>query len=264
MTSNKRFSAIILAGDRGADDEMAGTFPGRKALLDINGRPMVSYVLEAAEEAKSISDIYVVANHVKDIEQGLVRAGRNVKRIRFIEGGASPVNSVLKTIEALKPGYPVLVLTGDNPLLTAPDLDDFCRKSLRKEGADVTFAVATRSRLEAEYPGGRRTFVNLKGEGYSGCNLYALLTPKALDAGRYWLKVEADRKKTLSMIAGLGFGIFIRVLTRTITLEEALRRVSPILGATIRAILALQPRIAIDVDRPGQADMVREILTKEG
>jgi len=264
MSLQTRFTAIVLAGDRAAEDHMAGTFPGRKALLDINGRPMISYVLDAAEGAASITDIYVVANNVMEIEQGLVKTGRNFKRIRFVEGGASPVNSVLKTVEALRPAFPILVMTGDNPLLTARVLDDFCTRSLREEGADVTFALATMSRLRAEYPGGRRTFVKLKGEGYSGCNLYALLGPKALEAARYWLKVEADRKRTLAMIAGLGFGTFLGVLTRTITLDQALARVSPVLGAVIRPIQASEPRVAIDVDRPEQADMVRAILKKEG
>lgn len=264
MTLETRFTAIVLAGDRAANDEMAGTFPGRKALLDINGKPMIGYVLDAAERAKTIADIYVVANDVKDIEQGLQAAGRNVRRIRFIEGDVSPVRSVLKTVETLKPPLPVLVMTGDNPLLNAPVIEDFCKRSLSEAGADVTFALATKSALEARYPGGRRTFVKLKGEAYSGCNLYTLMTDKALEAARYWLSVEKDRKRTLAMVRGLGFGTFLRVLTRTITLDEALRRVSPTLGAEVRAVLAAEPRIAIDVDRPHQADMVRDILKIEG
>lgn len=264
MTLETRFTAIVLAGDRPPDDEMAGTFPGRKALLDINGKPMIAWVLDAAEGAKAIADIFVVANGVREIEQGLSASGRNVKRVRFIEGAASPAESVLKTIQTLKLPLPVLILTGDSPLLDATVLDDFCRRSLAESGADATFALAARSALEARYPGGRRTFVKLKGEAYSGCNLYALLAPKALDAVRFWRTVEKDRKKTLAMIRGLGFGTFLRVLTRTITLEEALRRVSPVLGAELRAILAANPRIAIDVDRPNQADMVRDILKKEG
>ena len=263
MTLETRFTALVLAGDRAKDDPLAGTFPGRKALLDINGRPMISYVLDAVEGAQAVSDVYVVANQVKDIEQGLIKCGRNIKRTRFVEGGASPVNSVLKTVETLKPAFPVLVLTADNPLLTPKAIDDFCHQARAEEGADVAFALAEMSRLRAEFPGGRRTFVKLKGEGYSGCNLYALLNLKALNAARFWLKVEADRKKTFAMVAGFGFGNLIRVITRTIPLEEALVRASKVLGAVVRPVLVEEVRIAIDVDRVKQAELVRNILKKE-
>lgn len=263
MTLETRFTALVLAGDRAKNDPFAGTFPGRKALLDINGRPMIGYVLDAVEGAVAVGDVYVVANGVKDIEQGLIRCGRNVKRTRFVEGGTSPVNSVLKTIETLRPAFPVLVLTADNPLLSATALDDFCDQARAEEGADIAFAVAEMSRLQDQYPGARRTFVKLKGEGYSGCNLYALLNSGALNAARFWLKVESDRKKTLAMIAGFGFGTLIRVLTRTITLEEALVRASKVLGAVVRPVLVGEIRIAIDVDRVEQAELVRNLLKKE-
>jgi hypothetical protein len=184
-------------------------------------------------------------------------------RTRFLEGGVSPVNSVLKTIETLKPAFPVLILTADNPLLTAPAIDDFCHRARAGERADIVFALAEMSRLQAEYPGARRTFVKLKGEGYSGCNLYALLNTDALNAARFWLKVEADRKKTFTMIAGFGFGTLIRVITRTITLDEALVRASRVLGAVVRPVLVEDVRIAIDVDRVEQAGLVRTMLKKE-
>ena len=257
------FTALILAGDRAADDPLAGAFAGRKALLDMNGRPMIDYVLDAVEGAETVGDVYVIANQVKDIEQGLIKAGRNVKRTRFLEGGASPVNSVLKTIKTLKPAFPVLVLTADNPLLNADVINDFCRKAERTDGADIAVALAQMSRLKSEFPAARRTFIKLKGEGYSGCNLFALMTPTALNAARFWLKVESDRKKSFSMIASFGFGTLLRVVTRTITLDEALIKASRALGAVVRAVMVDEVRVAIDVDKPEQAEQVRKILKEK-
>ncbi len=259
----ERLSTIILAGDRTGADEAAGLFGGRKALLKLAGRAMAGYVLEALEGAGAIGDIYLVSNRVLEIKEGLIFSGEDVRRIHFLEGAATPVKSVLKTIRDLKLEFPILVLTGDNPLLTPDILNWFLDGARAEAEADVVVALVEESRVKAEHPEMRRTYYHLKGEGYGGCNLYCLKTPKALDAATNWLDVEKNRKKALKLVASFGVSTLLGVLFRTLSLEKALARASKTLGAEVRALLVPDPRIAMDVDKPSDASVVEAILKSE-
>jgi len=259
----ERINAIILAGDRTGNDQAAGLFGGRKALLKLAGRAMAGYVISALEGAKAIGDIYLVANRVLEIKDGLIYSGEDVRRIHFLEGAETPVESVLKTIRDLKLAFPILVLTGDNPLLSPEILTWFITGALLETDADVVFALVEKSRVQANYPKMRRTYYHLKGEGYGGCNLYFLKSPKALAAATHWLEVEKNRKKALKLVASFGFATLLGVLFRTLALEKALSRASKTLNAEVRALMVQDPRIAIDVDKPADVEVVENILKME-
>lgn len=259
----ERLTAIVLAGDRTGDDQAAGLFGGRKALLKLAGRAMAGYVLEALEKAQTIGDTYVVANRALEIKEGLVYSGEDVRRVHFLEGADTPVQSVLKTIRDLKLNFPILILTGDNPLLTPDIIDWFTSSALKEDEADVVVALVEKSRVVAEYPKMRRTYYHLKGESYGGCNLYVLMTPKALNAATFWLDVEKDRKRALKMIASFGFTTLLGALFRTLSIEKALQRASVTLKAEVRGLMVPTARIAMDVDKPDDAPVVEEILKSD-
>lgn len=263
MRDQPTFTAIVLAGDRTGKDPARGLFGGRKALLRLAGRPMVGYVLAALSAARAVGDIFVVANRAQKIEQGLKAAGEKTRRARFIEGTDSPVKSVIRAIEQLKLKYPVLVVTGDNPLLTTREAESFCRKALAARGFDVAVAVAEKSRLMREMPEARRTFVPLKGDAWGGCNMFALLNESALNAARFWIEVERNRKKTVHMVAALGLPVLFGSLTRTLSLEEGFRKVSARLGARILPLPVDDIRVAMDVDKPADAAAVEAALEEK-
>lgn len=257
----ERITAIVLAGDRTGADDSAGLFGGRKALLRLHDRPMTGYVLEALFKAKAVGDTYLVANRALEIKEGLVYAGEDVRRIHFLEGAETPVKSVIKTITDLKLNFPIMILTGDNPLLTPDILDWFTAAASEEDEADVVVALVEKSAVEATYPAIKRTYYKLKGEGYGGCNLYMLKTPKAMEAANYWLGVERDRKKALKLIASFGFGTLLGALFRTLSLEKGLLRASQTLGASVKAVMVPDPRIAIDVDKESDVAIVKGLLT---
>lgn len=255
------FTALVLAGDRGASE--AENFGGRKALLELGGKPMICHVLVALKGAASTIDVYIIANDVQDIEQGLVRAGEDVRRIRFLEGENTPVKSIIKILKILKPPYPVLVCTADNPLLSASTIDDFCKAAEKIRHVDVAVALVEKSRFEARFPNTSRSFVNLKGDGYKGCNLFAVFGRGALPVMRFWLEVERDRKKAWKLVSAFGFAMLFRVLFRRITLDEAFARASTVMGARVKPVLMDDVKIAFDVDRQHHVDIVAPLLEEQ-
>ena len=261
MTKAIRFTALVLAGDRGADDVEGLEFSGRKALLDLNGRPMVAYVLETLAKAQCVGDVFVIANNIMEIEHGLKKTSESIARVRFLEGEGSPVRSVMKTLKVLAPPYPVLVLTADSPLLSQEVLEQFCAKAL-SGGGDAAVAVIQKSDFDRKYPGLRRTFYPLKGDAYKGCNLFALMGAGAMPGIEFWLKVERDRKQALSLAAAFGWRMLFGVLFRRIGLDQAVAKASKIMGLTVTPVMVDDVHAAMDVDRKEQADMAAQILAQ--
>lgn len=249
-----KFHAVVLAGDRGADDPLAGALGvKRKALLPLNGKPMLAYVLEALEGSKNISKISVIAN---DVESLIAEFG-NTAHVSFEEGAHSPVSSVIKAAKGKE--KPVFVLTADNPLITSSAIDDFCTLSTKSD-ADITVGFATKSAVLKSFPQANRTFIRLKGEGYTGCNMFALLTANSDHALNFWLGIESERKKAWKLVAAFGWFNLIKTLCGMMSLDNAMVSAGKVIGAIPKAIILEDPALSMDVDKPIHVDQVEKLL----
>lgn len=253
------FTAIILAGDRTAEDPHAHLLPGRKALLPMAGQPMISYVLSAIEQSQQVTSAIVVANRVQEISMALQRSGTLIEGLRFVEGAASPVASVQKLLAQESVAFPLLIVTADSPLLTSEEIDLFCVR-VQELKPDAAVAVGEKSRLIKLFPDAQRTWIPLRGESYHGCNLFALCTPHSIRALNFWRGVELKRKSALKLAMMLGFKMFVGVLLRTASLAEAFRTFSQSLNLHIVPLSPQDIRIAIDVDKPADAKLAEKIL----
>ena len=257
------FTAILLAGDRPAD-VLAQASPGkRKALLLLQGRPMILYVLETLLAARHVGNIVVVANRVSEIESNpdlKAYAARHVHRISFREGAGSPATSVLKTMEEMQFDGAVLVTTADNPLLTTPTLDTFCAEVLAQQGVDAAVGLARERDIRAAFPDVKRTYIRLGGEGYSGCNLFALTPGAGPKAARACSEVEGRRKKPWQLILHFGLWTLVRAVLGWLDLEKAMAAASKSMGLTVKAVVLDDPVAAMDVDRPDHIPVADSIL----
>jgi molybdopterin-guanine dinucleotide biosynthesis protein A len=141
--------AIVLAGDRGAYKPVCGR---NKALLQIEGVPVIAYVISALQRCRYVSRIFVVGPRegiLKALEgQAVGREGNKEVVVleqwdSFLENGW---NTFLRTLDSQGPdgrplpeealraryeGKAVLFLGSDTPLLTPYELEEFI------EGCDV-------------------------------------------------------------------------------------------------------------------------------
>ena len=259
------FTAILLAGDR-PNDVLAQQSPGkRKALLLLRDRPMILYVLETLLAAKHVGAIVIVANRVGDIEsnealQAVVKTAG--ARISFREGAGSPATSVLKTMEEMRFDGAVLVTTADNPLLTPATLDTFCVAVMADKSIDAAVGLARESDIRPAFPHVKRTFIRLGGEGYSGCNLFALTPGAGPKAARAWSEVEGRRKKPWQLVLHFGVGTLLRALLGMLDLTAAMKAASRTMGLTVQAIVLDDPVAAMDVDRPDHIPIANEVLAR--
>ncbi|OLC56198.1 MAG: hypothetical protein AUH85_07120 [Chloroflexi bacterium 13_1_40CM_4_68_4] len=113
----ERVAAIILAAGE------SKRFGDQKLLATLDGRPLLQHVLDVANES-SLDPIVVVLGADAVVIGQRVRPGRArvVRNIDFASGQASSLRAGLRAIGPDSDA--AVVLLGDQPLVTAPLLDD--------------------------------------------------------------------------------------------------------------------------------------------
>lgn len=248
MTSG--LAALILAGSRGPSDPMAvAEGVTHKALIPVAGRPMIARVLDALRETPAISRIAISIEDPRTLE-GIA------DDCDILPALSSPASSVLAALQELK--TPLLLTTGDHALLRPEWITHFLD---HLPDADVTAALARSEKVLAAVPGAKRTFLRFSNGAYSGCNLFHLANARAENAARFWLEMEAHRKQPLKLVARLGPVTALRYATGTLSLGDALERLSKLAGARAGVVEMPDGLAAVDVDKPDDLVLVRKILT---
>lgn len=245
--------ALVLAGSRpGAPDPvaMAEGVP-HKVLALVDGETLLERVVEALRRA-GIEEIAVSANHPA-VEAEARRLGA-----ALLPTARGPSESVGLAFERF--GAPLLVTTGDHPLLEAAWIEELIAGT--PEGAEVSLMLAERSRVEAAAPDTRRTWLKFADGEWSGCNLFLLADPAAERAIAAWKQVEADRKRPWRIARRLGIGTLWSYWRGKLTLAEALARLGRGLGVEAALVPARDGRAAIDVDKPEDLALARQIAGK--
>lgn len=263
--SSPRFTALVLAGDRGPDDPVSrAAGVAHKCLAKVGGKPMLQRVVDALTASPSVERIAVVLKDPQVISEleglaPLIAEGR----LLTLRAAGSPSRSVLKALQELDQPFPLLVTTADHALLTGEMVDHFCTESAAR-GADLTVGVTASRVLLQSYPQSRRTYLRFREERYSGSNLFAFLTPAGRKGAEIWRSAEQQRKRPWRIAAIFGPVLLISYVIRRFSLGEALERVSQRLGITAVAVKMPFAEAAIDVDKPEDLELVEEVLRTAG
>jgi GTP:adenosylcobinamide-phosphate guanylyltransferase len=249
-----RWRAIILAAGRGVDDPMAKAFGvAHKCTISIAGKPMLDHVTAALQATAidrpcvvSIDDLSVLAPDPENITQ--LRSGR------------SAPTSALEAIAHIN-SFPVLITTGDHPLLTPAMINHMIGES-EASNADVLIGLATAKTILASYPDTKRTWFNLGGTRVSGCNLFAVMNPSGLKLLEAWQDLEKNRKKPWNLVFAFGLRPLLLFATGQLTPERAFNHISTKLGIAAKPIFLPFAEAAIDVDKPSDFALAEAILKK--
>jgi molybdopterin-guanine dinucleotide biosynthesis protein A len=249
--------ALVLAGRRATGDEVADSLGVRhRALLPIAGVPMLERVIVSIEKSGVASSVTVSADDPALIAAtpalaALSSPGRGF--LRFHRSSTSPAASVAEFFAAGGEGSPLFVTTGDHPLLTPEMIRYFVGHALDAD-ADFVVGMVPASVYRKRFPDQPRTFIPLRGEKYSGANLFMLRTPDATAVASFWTRAEAYRKTPWKLVRVFGHSNLALFMLGALDLEAALRRASAVIGASIVAVELPYAEAALDVDK--EADRV--------
>jgi len=259
----QKLSVIVLAGDRTKADALIEASDGDcKAMIDIDGLPMVRRVLNALRAAQLVNSITLSGPEASETAKDeVLTQWIDSGEVGWLEPSASPSISAFSVMQTIPPDEPILLTTADHPLLTQEIVDAFGRQSLADD-VDVAVGLAPHALVTEAYPGIKKTVLHFSDGDFCGCNLFAFLTPEGRRAARFWRKIERQRKKPLVVISLLGWWAVIRYRLGLLSLEEALAKLGKRLGLRIRAVILPYPNAAIDVDSIADLVLVRGAVEK--
>ena len=256
------WTAIVLAGERpGETGFAAGQGVSTKALIPVAGETMLARVVGTLLASPSIGRIVVLAQAPEALLAKSPAWLRNQPRIVAATAGDGISSSIAAIAGGPAAPWPILIATADHALLSPEMVETFLADAAR---ADVAFAVVDRATVEHAHPATKRTWLKFSDAHYTGANLFALATERGRTALDFWARAERDRKKALKIISFFGPMIFLRALTRTISIDAAAARVGRTLGIALKVVRLPFAEAAIDVDKLADLHLAEEILYASG
>ncbi|MDX1378118.1 MAG: nucleotidyltransferase family protein [Anaerolineales bacterium] len=252
--------AIILAGGIPLPEDPLYSYSkgDAKALVDVAGKPMIQWVLDALSGAKHVDNVIIVGLSPKN-------KLKSKKPLHYISNQgrmlANIVAGVNKSIELDKNSEYVMVASTDIPALK-PEMVDWLVETCMETKDDLYYGVCTREVMEKRFPGSKRTYTKLKDIELCGADINITHVRMATEHLDMWESLIGSRKTPLKQAGTIGLGLLWQVFTRSITLEELAIKISKRIGIKGRAIIWPQAEPCMDVDKPHQLELLRKDLAK--
>ncbi len=241
--------SIVLAGQENRGALQNSSEERYEAEIQVAGRPMVDYVLDALGGAEGIDDIVLVA------PDSIRRPGTIGARV---EGDI--IANLLSGIQALPSlSGPVLVVTSDVPLLTSRMIDQFLNEA--PLGVDVVYPIIEKGLTQNKFPDTKRTYVKLRDGSFTGGNMFLINPVKFLEIQNE-IKVLLDhRKSPIRLARDIGVMTLVRLILGNLSIRAAERRVGSLLNIQGRALIFPYPEVGVDVDKPQDLALVESVLS---
>jgi GTP:adenosylcobinamide-phosphate guanylyltransferase len=253
--------ALVLAGGIPQPEDPLYTYSNgdSKALIDVAGKPMIQWVLDALGGSKHVRNVIVVGLSPK--------SGVTCKKpLHFLSNQgrmlANIVAGVNKLLELDKKTEYVLVVSSDIPALK-PEMVDWLVDTCMETKDDLYYGICTREVMEARFPESKRTYTRLKDVELCGADINLTHIRMATEHLDMWESLIGTRKSPMRQAGIIGLGTLWQVLTRSITLDDLVEKVCKRLGIKGRAIIWSHAEACMDVDKPHQLQMLRADLEKQ-
>jgi len=255
LGKSMKIDALVLAGGKveGFDIENR---PPIKALLDLDGRPMIEYVLEALSNSENVGQI-VVLTPMKMEDESWAALADNIIYIDDIITA-----NITKGLDNLGPDGKFLLISSDIPLLTTKIIDDFISDTLVID-AEVYYPIVTKKAVEARFPKSKRTYFSLKDGTYTGGNIFLIDKIAFRKNKERAEQIFANRKRPLKMVGLIGISNIIKFLLKRMTIEGLEAKASSILACKARAIVTDHAEVGVDIDKQEDLDMFKQKMAAE-
>jgi len=164
---------VLLAGGLNKGRLSECTAEKWEAMIDINGHPMAAYVVKAFLESGRVSR--VVVSGPGELETALAEFG---DRVRLVRPGENLLDSLMNALDGTS-GRKVLIGSADIPLINGEAIKDVIERCDADE-AEVHYALVMKDDYERSYPGGKRTYINLK-DGVRGQHIHGIQGGPAIE-----------------------------------------------------------------------------------
>lgn len=254
-------NAIVTAGGIPQPKDPLYTYShgDSKALIDVAGKPMIQWVLDALSDAKNVDNVIVIGLSAK--------SGLSCKKpLHFLSNRgrmlANIVAGVNKSVELKKKDEYVLVVSSDIPAVKG-EMVDWLIDTCMETKDDIYYGICPREVMETRFPDSKRTYTHLKDMDVCGADMNLTHVRMATEHLDMWESLIGSRKSPLKQASIIGLGTLLALFMRRLTLEDAIKRVCDRIGIKGRAIIWQHAEPCMDVDKPHQLELLREDLAKQ-
>lgn len=252
--------AVILAGGiPQPNDPLYSYSKGEsKALLEVAGKPMIQWVLDALNSAKTIDRVVIIGLSEKarlDCKKPLSYLSNQGRLLDNLKAGTARV------LELNPKAKYVAFVSSDIPGITGSMVDWIVDTCLETHD-DLYYNVIRRESMESRFPTSGRTYTRLKDMEVCGGDLNIARAAIVNEHPEFWGKLLEARKSPAALASLLGPDIALRLIFQQLTVDDVIQRVAAKAGVKGRAIECPYPEIGMDVDKPHQLDIMRGYLSR--
>lgn len=243
--------AIVLAGGR--EPDLDAKTPN-KAFIQLAGRPLISFVVDALQGARGIGRIAAV---------GPEDALRPVlpPAVSIVSDHGTITDNIVGATHTLGAQALTLVAASDIPLLTSAAIEEFL-DACAKDNADFYYAIVPQDAMEAQFPGARKTYARLTDGTFCGGSVM-LFNPRVLDRVRPFVERALAARKQPWMLAQLfGWSIIMKFAAGRLSMSELVAKATEVVGITVKPVILERPELALDVDvgKPENLQVIRAAM----
>lgn len=231
--------ALVMAGGKisGAFARATGTTV--KALVPLEGGPLVSRVLATLQATPGLERICVVG---PDSVRGTLPAN-----ILWVRNGHSAIDNLRLGIEALGPATERLLLCGvDLPVLSPAGLEDFVSRT--PAACDIAMPIVRKESFKTLFPGDLGIYVRLTDGAFTAGGQYLVRPARLLEVLPLVERLFNSRKSQLAMAAVLGRSLVWKLITHRLSVAELEQRLSELTGCRCHAVMDCAPELSYDID----------------
>lgn len=248
------YDAIILAGGETTKHLSPFSVQPYEALIEIAGKPMVTFVADALAKSGQVDRIFVVG------PSQALHSCQFPKNTVILEGGRTIMETISLGVGALGHHNKTLVATADIPLLTPESVNHFLAQCSQTE-ADLYYPIVTEEVNERAYPGTKRTYVRFREGTFTGGNLFLVnpaIVPQCMEVAE---RIVSNRKNPLKLCHILGWSFVLRFVIGLLSLPQVESRVSQLLNIRGAVIQSPYAELGIDVDKPSDYQLVQSAFS---
>ncbi|HUI89154.1 MAG TPA: nucleotidyltransferase family protein [Anaerolineales bacterium] len=253
--------AVVTAGGIPQPDEPLYKYTQgeSKAMVDVAGKPMIQWVLDALSEAKNVDNVVVTGLSPKSNL-------KCKKPLHYLSNQGKMLDNLIlgmnKSLELNPKNKYVLLVSSDIPALKA-EMVDWLINACMETRDDIYYGVCPREVMEMRYPESKRTYTKLKDMEVCGADINVAHVRMANEHLDLWNALITRRKSPLALASVMGPVVSYLYITRQLTLADALDRITKRYNITGRAIVWPYAEPCMDVDKPNQLEMMRADLAKQ-
>jgi CTP:molybdopterin cytidylyltransferase MocA len=219
-----------------------------KALIDLNGKPMINYVIEALDKSRYIRSITIFGLTADEINV------ETTKPLAFSEGGNTTFETLKKVITYFKnkenkPEY-ILSTSCDIPLITYEMIDRICKQINLDDDIELYYNIVWHKRVAELLPEVTKVPLKLK-EGNMVFGDIHVFSIDVLDKGDRLAvlnRIMMNRKNFGAVIKFLSIKYFLKYMIRQLTLKDAGTRIMRVFDLKAGFLLCNIPEVCADLD----------------